>query len=109
MTTATAPTTLDRHWPAEGVTRVPFWAYSDPQVYEQEMSRIFCGESWAYVGLEVEIPHAGDFKQVTIGDRPVVMVPPGPLVLLGFAVRRLARAVLNVAGNLFGGAEERSS
>jgi salicylate 5-hydroxylase large subunit len=74
MTTAIAPTTLDRHWPAEGVTRVPFWAYSDPQVYEQEMSRIFCGESWAYVGLEVEIPHAGDFKQVTIGDRPVVMV-----------------------------------
>ena len=74
MTTATAPTTLDRHWPAEGVTRVPFWAYSDPQVYEQEMSRIFCGENWAYVGLEVEIPHAGDFKQVTLGDRPVVMV-----------------------------------
>ena len=74
MTTATAPTTLDRHWPAEGVTRVPFWAYSDPQVYEQEMSRIFCGESWAYVGLEVEIPQPGDFKQVTIGDRPVVLV-----------------------------------
>jgi len=73
MTTATAPTTLDRHWPAEGVTRVPFWAYSDPQVYEQEMSRIFCGESWAYVGLEVEIPQPGDFKQVTIGDRPVVL------------------------------------
>jgi hypothetical protein len=39
----------------------------------------------------------------------VVMVPPGPLVLLGFAVRRLVRAVLNVAGNLFRGAEERSS
>src|SRR5712691_12037112 len=51
MTTATAPTTLDRHWPVEGVTRVPFWAYSDPQVYAQEMTRIFCGESWAYVGL----------------------------------------------------------
>jgi phenylpropionate dioxygenase-like ring-hydroxylating dioxygenase large terminal subunit len=74
MTTATAPTTLDRHWPAEGVTRVPFWAYSDSQVYEQEMSRIFCGESWAYVGLEVEIPQPGDFKQVTIGDRLVVLV-----------------------------------
>jgi salicylate 5-hydroxylase large subunit len=73
MTTATAPTTLDRHWPAEGVTRVPFWAYSDLQVYEQEISRIFCGESWAYVGLEVEIPCPGDFKQATIGDRPVVM------------------------------------
>ncbi len=74
MTTAPAPTTLDRHWPVEGVTRVPFWAYSDSQVYEQEITRIFCGESWAYVGLEVEIPHPGDFKQVTLGDRPVVLV-----------------------------------
>jgi hypothetical protein len=26
MTTATAPTVLDRRWPEEGVTRVPFWA-----------------------------------------------------------------------------------
>jgi len=74
MTTATAPTTLDRRWPEAGVTRVPFWAYTDPQVYEREMSLIFCGESWAYVGLEVEIPHPGDFKQVMLGDRPVVMV-----------------------------------
>ena len=45
MTAGTAPTTVDRHWPVEGVTRVPFWAYSDLQVYEQEMARIFCRES----------------------------------------------------------------
>lgn len=66
-------TVLDRHWPEAGATRVPFWAYSDPQVYQREMARIFCGDAWAYVGLGVEIPHAGDFKQVSIGDRPLVM------------------------------------
>ena len=74
MTMATTHIALDRCWPEEGVSRVPFWAYTDPQVYEQEMRLIFCGESWAYVGLEVEIPQPGDFKQSTLGDRPVIMV-----------------------------------
>ena len=74
MTMATTPIALDRCWPEAGVSRVPFWAYTDPQVYEQEMRLIFCGESWAYVGLEVEIPQPGDFKQSTLGDRPVIMV-----------------------------------
>ena len=72
MATSTA-TIIERHWPEVGTTRVPFWAYSDPQVYQREMERIFCGESWAYAGLCAEIPRAGDFKQVTIGDRPLVM------------------------------------
>jgi salicylate 5-hydroxylase large subunit len=63
----------DRHWPPGGVTRVPYWAYSDPEVYRREIDLIFCGESWAYVGLGVEIPNPGDYKQVTLGDRPLVM------------------------------------
>src|SRR2546426_514018 len=63
MTMATTHSALDRSWPEAGVTRVPFWAYTDPQVYEQEMRLIFCGESWAYVGLEVEIPQPGDFSR----------------------------------------------
>lgn len=66
-------TVVDRHWPEAGATRVPFWAYSDPNVYRREMERIFCGDSWAYAGLSIEIPQPGDFKQVTIGDRPLVM------------------------------------
>lgn len=64
---------LDRCWPEAGATRIPFWAYTDPHLYAQEIERIFCGDSWAYVGLAVEIPHAGDFKRVSIGDRPVIM------------------------------------
>ncbi len=67
------PSVLDRQWPPAGATRVPYWAYSDPQVYRREMDVIFCGESWAYVGLGVEIPNPGDFKQISIGDRPLVM------------------------------------
>ncbi|MBM3222191.1 MAG: Rieske 2Fe-2S domain-containing protein [Candidatus Tectomicrobia bacterium] len=74
MSTTIAPVALDQSWPEAGMTRVPFWAYADARVYAQEISRIFWGESWAYVGLEVEIPHPGDFKQVTLGDRPVIMV-----------------------------------
>jgi salicylate 5-hydroxylase large subunit len=69
----TTPSGLDRQWPQAGATRVPYWAYSDQQVYQREMDVIFCGESWAYVGLGVEIPNPGDFKQVSIGDRPLVM------------------------------------
>ena len=62
-----------RHWPEAGATRIPFWAYSDPQVYRREMEHIFCGDAWSYVGLGVEVPKTGDFKQVSIGDRPLVM------------------------------------
>jgi hypothetical protein len=51
----------------------------------------------------------GQASPTASADRPVIMVPSGPLVVLGFAVRRVARAVLNVAGNLFGGAEEHTS
>ena len=31
MTMATTHMALDRCWPEEGVTRVPFWAYTDPR------------------------------------------------------------------------------
>ena len=31
----------ERCWPEGGATRVPFWAYSDPEVYQREIERIF--------------------------------------------------------------------
>ena len=61
-------------WPAQGISRVPYWAYTDPQVYAREQERIFCGRSWAYVALEAEIPHAGDYKRTFIGEKPVVVI-----------------------------------
>jgi salicylate 5-hydroxylase large subunit len=63
-----------RQWPAEGIARVPYWAYSDPDLYAQEQQRVFGGASWSYVALEAEIPKPGDYKRTFIGDKPVVVV-----------------------------------
>src|SRR5215470_15665278 len=63
-----------RAWPSEGVTRVPFWIYSDPEIYRREQERIFGGQSWCYVGLAAELPERGDFKRTFIGDKPIVVV-----------------------------------
>lgn len=53
-----------RHqWPKEGVSRIPYWVYTDPEIYAREQERIFCGRSWAYVALEAEIQIPGDFKR----------------------------------------------
>jgi salicylate 5-hydroxylase large subunit len=62
-----------RQWPAEGVGRVPYWIYTDAELYTREQERIFCGPSWNYVALEAEIPNPGDFKRTFVGDRSVVV------------------------------------
>ncbi len=68
-----APETLSR-WATPGSSRVPFWAYTDAQLYQRELDRIFYGDHWCYVGLEVEIPNTGDFKLSFVGERQVIMV-----------------------------------
>jgi salicylate 5-hydroxylase large subunit len=62
-----------RQWPTEGVGRVPYWIYTDADLYAREQERIFCGPSWNYVALEAEIPNPGDFKRTFVGDRSVVV------------------------------------
>ena len=63
-----------RAWPEGGDARVPYWVYSDPDVYAAELERIWYGPHWLYVGLEAEIPGVGDYKTTTLGERPVIMV-----------------------------------
>ncbi len=64
-----------RHqWPKEGVSRISYCVYTDPEIYAREQERIFCGRSWAYVALEAEIQIPGDFKRSYIGDKPLVVV-----------------------------------
>src|SRR5690348_10397503 len=43
---------LNRGWPAEGATRVPYWVYQDAEVYAEEQRRIFHGPTWNYLCLE---------------------------------------------------------
>src|SRR5262245_39577939 len=37
-----------RRWPVEGLTRVPYWVYSDRDVYADEQARIFRGPTWHF-------------------------------------------------------------
>jgi salicylate 5-hydroxylase large subunit len=61
-------------WPREGLTRIPFWVYTDRDIYAREQERIFQGPSWNYVALEAEIPNPGDYKRSFIGDKSVVVI-----------------------------------
>ena len=75
----TAPTIDHPHrsahptWPAGDYTQIPFWLYTDPELFEREMARIFCGRSWSYVALEAELPEPGSYKTTRVGDRKSVV------------------------------------
>ena len=64
---------LPRQWPAQGVTRVPYWVYSDPNIHALEQQRIFQGASWHYLGLEAEVPEPGCYKTTYIGEQSVLL------------------------------------
>jgi phenylpropionate dioxygenase-like ring-hydroxylating dioxygenase large terminal subunit len=64
---------LDRTWPAEGATRVPYWVYQDQDIYAEEQARIFRGPTWSYLCLEAELPDPGSFLTTFVGDMPVVV------------------------------------
>ncbi|MEO8856143.1 MAG: Rieske 2Fe-2S domain-containing protein, partial [Burkholderiaceae bacterium] len=65
------------HWESEGTSRIPFMAYTDPEQHKTELERFFYTKHWNYVGLEAEVPNAGDFKRTVVGERSVIMVRGG--------------------------------
>ena len=67
---ATSPRRL---WPEQGFARVPYRLYTDPDVFDSEMLRIFCGSSWSYAGLTCELPKPGAYKTTVIGNRSIVV------------------------------------
>jgi phenylpropionate dioxygenase-like ring-hydroxylating dioxygenase large terminal subunit len=64
---------LQRSWPAEGVTRVPYWVYQDEEVYREEQVKIFRGPTWSFLCLEAELPEPQSFVTTFVGDMPVVV------------------------------------
>jgi phenylpropionate dioxygenase-like ring-hydroxylating dioxygenase large terminal subunit len=46
--------------------------YTDPNIFEEEMKKIF-GGSWVFLVHEAEIPGPYDFKTTTVGRRPVIV------------------------------------
>ena len=95
--------TAPRQWPEGGLSRVPYWIYTDADVYRAEQERIFCGPSWCYVALEAEIPKPGDFVRSYVGDKPVVVVRDaegGISVLLNRCAHRGVEFCQQPHGNL---------
>ena len=61
-------------WPQDDLTIIPDWVYTDQNIYEREVERIFHGRTWNYVALEAEIPNPGDYIRSNVGPTPVVVV-----------------------------------
>ena len=72
---APPPSSLPQpQWQGTGTSRIPFWAYTDAQLYRRELDTLFYGAHWCYVGLEIEIPQLGDYRLSHVGERQVLMV-----------------------------------
>ena len=64
-------------WPAEGNTRVPYRVFSDPEIYREELARIFLGPTWQFLTLGGELPKPGDYLTTFLGETPII-VTRGP-------------------------------
>ena len=61
-------------WNPSDFSEIPYSVYSDDEVYEQEQKQIFQGATWNFLGLECELPDAGAFKTILVGEVPVIVV-----------------------------------
>jgi anthranilate 1,2-dioxygenase large subunit len=81
-------------WPAADLSRIPFAAYCDPALYEEEQELIFRGPTWNYLALEVELPNAGDFLTTKLGDTPILVNRDADGELHAFVNRCMHRGTL---------------
>lgn len=82
-----------REWQEGDYSRPPNRLYTDPEIFDREMARIFGGPGWAYVGLEAELPKAGDYLVTRIGDRSVIITRDADGEIRGFVNRCAHRGV----------------
>ncbi|MFT4581739.1 MAG: salicylate 5-hydroxylase large subunit [Gammaproteobacteria bacterium] len=85
--------TSNRSWPRDDLGRIPYWIYTDQEIFDKEMERIFCGQGWAYVGLAVELPESGAYLTTFIGNQSVVICRNRDGELRGFVNRCAHRGV----------------
>ena len=92
--TPTEPREKTRSWPAEGLTRIPYWLYSDPDLYAEEQARIFRGNTWTFLCLEAELPGPSTYRTSNLGEMPVVVTRDQEGVIHSFENRCAHRGSL---------------
>jgi len=92
-------------WPRDDYSRIPYWLFHDPKVYELERARIFRGPVWNYLGLEAEIPKPDDFRTTFVGDIPVVVARAGDGTVHAF-VNRCAHRGAQIVRTTHGSAKD---
>jgi phenylpropionate dioxygenase-like ring-hydroxylating dioxygenase large terminal subunit len=85
---------LERTWPAEGVTRVPYWVYQDADLYSEEQRRIFRGPTWNYLCLEAEVAEPQSFVTTFVGEMPIVVARDAAGAIHAFENRCAHRGAL---------------
>ncbi len=64
---------LPLEWPTNRVTEIPFRVFTDEEQYALENERIYKGETWNYLCLEVEVPEPGDYVVSSIGETSIIV------------------------------------
>jgi phenylpropionate dioxygenase-like ring-hydroxylating dioxygenase large terminal subunit len=95
------------HWAPGNYSRVPYGVFQREDVGDQEQRRIFEGPVWNFLGLEVEVPTAGDFKTTFVGRMPVVVTRDADGEIYAFENRCAHRGAL-ICLEDFGNAPEHS-
>jgi phenylpropionate dioxygenase-like ring-hydroxylating dioxygenase large terminal subunit len=75
--------------------------YTDPQIFEEEMIKIF-GGTWVFLLHESEIPNPYDFKTITVGRRPTIVSRSGDgrvVAMLNRCSHRGSPVCVSEAGN----------
>ena len=61
-------------WNPDNFSEIPYAFYSDGEVFDRELKRVFEGDTWNFLALDCEIPNAGDYKTATVGEIPVIVL-----------------------------------
>ncbi|MBI3785601.1 MAG: Rieske 2Fe-2S domain-containing protein, partial [Deltaproteobacteria bacterium] len=84
---------------------MPFWVYTDQDIYVREQERIFGGPYWSFVALECELPQSGDFKRTHIGDKSVIVMRDNQGAI-NVVANRCAHRGIELCKEAFGNASE---
>jgi len=53
--------------------RVHRTVYTDPQIFDEEMVKVFGQHTWVYLAHESELPEVNDYKTGYLGKRPIII------------------------------------